>query len=68
MIYDGRHKEINYTNDNFSCIGYHMYMTPEDAALGILKFDSLGPSNHNVGSHLTYSDLSKQSVFEPYLG
>jgi len=67
MIYDGRHTNVNYKEDTFECIGYHMYMTPEDAATGLLKLEKLGPSNTNVGSHLTYPDLSKQNVFEPYL-
>lgn len=68
MIYDGRHKNTNYKNDTFECIGYHMYMTPEDAAIGILKLEKLAAHHMPTGSHLTYSDLSKQSVFEPYLG
>lgn len=31
MIYDGRHKDKMYVDDDFECIGWHMYMTPEDA-------------------------------------
>ena len=30
MIYDGRHKDKLYKEDEFECIGTHMYMTPED--------------------------------------
>ena len=31
MIYDGRHKDRLYKDDEFECIGWYMYMTPEDA-------------------------------------
>lgn len=68
MIYDGRHKEILHINDEYSCIGYHMYMTPEEAAKGLLLFETLQDNNADVGSYRDYKDLSKQKVFEPYLG
>ncbi len=67
MIYDGRHKNTNYNDDNLSCIGYHMYMTPEDAALGLEKFKEIKDINSDTGSNLTYKDLSLQSVFLPYI-
>ena len=35
MIYDGRHIDKMYNEDELECIGYHMYMTPEDAKIGI---------------------------------
>lgn len=68
MIYDGRHKEVLYKNDQLACIGYHMYMTPEDAAIGILKLDELPDYNPDTGSNEAYTDLSKQSIFDNYLG
>jgi dTDP-4-amino-4,6-dideoxygalactose transaminase len=67
MIYDGRHKNTMYNQDQFESIGYHMYMTPEEAAIGILKLEELGDHNFDTGSNLTYSDLSLQKIFEPYL-
>jgi dTDP-4-amino-4,6-dideoxygalactose transaminase len=67
MIYDGRHKEVMHEVDDYECIGYHMYMTPEEAALGILKFDELPDVNPDTGSSSTYKDLTKQSVFLPYI-
>lgn len=68
MIYDGRHKEILYKNDQLACIGYHMYMTPEDAAIGILKLEELPDFNTDTGSDQAYTDLSKQKIFDNYLG
>lgn len=68
MIYDGRHKEVLYKNDQLACIGYHMYMTPEDAAIGILKLEELPDFNIDTGSDQAYTDLSKQKIFDNYLG
>ena len=31
MIYDGRHKDRLYKEDEFECVGWHMYMSPESA-------------------------------------
>ena len=68
MIYDGRHKEVMHDVDDYECIGYHMMMTPEEAALGLLKMETIPDHNPDTGSNLTYKDLSKQSVFDDYLG
>ena len=67
MIYDGRHKNVPHENDDYSCIGYHMYMTPEEAAKGLLLMESISEYNPDTGSNLTYKDLSKQPVFTPYI-
>jgi dTDP-4-amino-4,6-dideoxygalactose transaminase len=67
MIYDGRHKEVMYSEDTLSCIGYHMYMTPEDAAVGLLKLRDLPNQNPDTGSNLTYKDLSLEKVFNSYV-
>lgn len=67
MIYDGRHKYVMHDVDDYECIGYHMYMTPEDAEVGLTKLSSIADYNPDTGSNLTYKDLSKQSVFLPYI-
>lgn len=67
MIYDGRHKYVMHDVDDYECIGYHMYMTPEDAAIGLAKFKDIADINLDTGSNLTYKDLSKQPVFLPYI-
>lgn len=67
MIYDGRNKRSMYANNDFSCIGYHMYMTPEDAAIGILKFDQINEYNADTGNNTTYKDLSQQKIFKDYI-
>lgn len=68
MIYDGRHKEVMHDVDDYECIGYHMMMTPEEAAVGLIKMETIGDVNPDTGSSKTYKDLSKQSVFDPYVG
>ncbi len=67
MIYDGRHKYVMHDVDDYECIGYHMYMTPEEAAIGLLKLETIGDDNPDTGSNLTYKDLRKQQVFLPYI-
>ena len=39
--------------------GYHMYMTPEDAARGILLMDNIPEINEDSGGHLNYTDVSQ---------
>jgi dTDP-4-amino-4,6-dideoxygalactose transaminase len=68
MIYDGRHKDVLYKNDEFASIGYHMYMTPEEAAVGLLLLDKIGDNNTDTGSNTLYSDLRTQKVFLNYYG
>jgi dTDP-4-amino-4,6-dideoxygalactose transaminase len=58
--YDGRDLKTPYTDSNhFKMIGYHMYMTPEDAARGIILMDSVPEYNEDTGNHTTYVDVSK---------
>jgi dTDP-4-amino-4,6-dideoxygalactose transaminase len=58
--YDGRDLNTPYTDDNHVyMIGYHMYMTPEDAARGIILMDSVPEYNEDTGNHLTYVDVEK---------
>lgn len=58
--YDGRDLNTPYTDKNhIKMIGYHMYMTPEDAARGIILMDSVPDVNEDTGNHTTYVDVSK---------
>lgn len=65
--FEGRHLDIPYDQDQFSMAGWNMYMTPEDAARGILLFDQLIANKEAcwddcVGSD-SFADLSKQKIF-----
>jgi len=66
MCYDGRNKRTQYHNDSFACIGYHMYMTPEEAAKGILLLDQIPDENPDTGGSATYTDLRTQEIFKDY--
>jgi hypothetical protein len=60
--HDGRSPGISYNQDAISEIGWHCYMTPEDAARGILLMDMVGhiPAQSN---HSCYPDVSMMPVF-----
>lgn len=68
--YDGR--ESIYYNDLSESpppmLGWHMYMTPEEAVRGIEQFYKLPDRNKDSGKSSDYNvDLSIMPVFEPYL-
>ena len=57
--YDGRDLTTPYTDKNHvKMLGYHMYMTPEDAARGIILMDSISRVNEDTGNDKTYVDVS----------
>lgn len=65
LVRDGRDRTLLWSEDDIDCIGYHYYMTPEDAARGILLFDQL----HNVDPGRSwgwqdYKPLTEFSVFK----
>ena len=68
MIYDGRHKDKMYDDDQFECVGWHMYMSPEQAQKGLELFhsDEVGMKNKSVGGSWRYKDLREQKIYEKY--
>lgn len=63
MIYDGRNRKVKYDNDLLTHCGYHMYMTPEDAAKGLSLLENIKDYNEDTGSDRSYTDLSLHPVF-----
>ena len=65
MIYDGRHKDRLYKDYEFECIGWHMYMSPEQAQRGLEIFHSpkIQSINPHCGGSWMYKDLSNQAIF-----
>jgi len=56
--YDGRDLTLPYTHPNhLKVFGYHYYMTPEDAARGIILMDTVGDENPDTGNNTTYPDV-----------
>ena len=66
MSYDGRLPNIPWRDQNIDCIGYHYYMTPEDAARGILIMDQLPEINSDSMSWENYPCLSDMDFFRDY--
>jgi hypothetical protein len=65
MIYDGRHKDKLYDEDEFECIGWYMYMSPEQAKRGLEIFNSdrIKDQNESVGGSWKYKDLREQKIY-----
>lgn len=58
MSYDGRDLNSPYSSSNhIKSLGWHLYMTPEDAARGILLMDMLPKVNEDTMTHEHYPDL-----------
>jgi dTDP-4-amino-4,6-dideoxygalactose transaminase len=64
MCYDGRDLNKSQLDDDITEMGYHMYMTPEDAARGILIMDKLPEYTEDSYSWKSYKDLTQNSVFK----
>lgn len=62
--YDGRDLNTQYMSDNhIKQLGWHYYMTPEDAARGILLMDQLPEVNEDTGGSNNYFDVSTNKLF-----
>lgn len=58
MSYDGRNLRVQYSDSShIMSIGWHCYMTPEDAARGILLMDMLPEVNEDTMTFSHYPDL-----------
>ena len=65
--YDGRDLETSYDSVNHvKSIGWHFYMTPEDAARGIWLMDRVPRINDDTMNSSNYPDLRLLSVFRNF--
>lgn len=62
--FEGRNLKVDQWHDNYTVMGWNMYMTPEDAARGLLIFDQLPEVNEDTGCQDNYPDLSNQEIFK----
>lgn len=63
--YDGRDLTKQYDSpDHFKMLGYHYYMTPEDAARGILLMDKTPEVNQDSATWENYPDLKDYDLFK----
>ena len=62
--HDSREITTFYAYDDFEFYGWHYYMTPEDAARGILLMDAVGDQDFPLRSSESYIDLSTKTLFK----
>jgi dTDP-4-amino-4,6-dideoxygalactose transaminase len=59
--YEGR-SEKNYATDNINSMGWNMYMTPLEAAMGLMLMQNIPSTNLDLDE--TYQDLTKFDLFQ----
>ena len=64
MSYDGRVDDVPWAEQNIASIGYHYYMTPETAELGIAKFNIVKDLSPKQWSWQDYPNLTNMEVFK----
>ena len=64
MSYDGRLPNIPWRDQNIDTIGYHYYMTPETAQLGLDKLPQAKLTPPRQWSINDWPDLTQMSIFK----
>ena len=64
MSYDGRSLNHPWMEQDIDTIGYHYYMTPETASLGLEKLEKSKNQTPKKWIYTNYPDLTKMSVFK----
>lgn len=64
MSYDGRLPNIPWRDQNISTVGYHYYMTPETAQLGLDKLDKAIETTPRQWVVTDWPDLTQMTVFK----
>lgn len=64
MSYDGRLPDSPWRDQNINSIGYHYYMTPETAQLGLDKLDEAIATPPKKWEITDWPDLSEMKVFK----
>ena len=63
LSYDGRTRDTNWQEQTINTIGYHYYMTPETASLGLSKLDDAKNKMPKSWSWKDYPNLSTMPIF-----
>jgi dTDP-4-amino-4,6-dideoxygalactose transaminase len=64
MSYDGRLDDIPWREQNIKTFGYHYYMTPETAQIGLTKYEEAVMLNPRKWSIEDWPDLTEMEVFK----
>lgn len=63
--HDGRDMSIPYEQDSITMLGYHMFMTPETARMGLDRLATMPDWNDDCAGSRTYPDVSYVKGLEP---
>ena len=63
MSYDGRLPGIPWREQNIDTMGYHYYMTPETAKLGLDKLQAAIDTPPRIWTHKDYPDLTQMKIW-----
>lgn len=64
MSYDGRDFNSSWVDQDINVVGYHYYMTPETAELGINKFENVKDIEPEKWTYKKYPYLPSMKVFK----
>ncbi len=64
MSYDGRISNIPWREQNISSMGYHYYMTPETAMLGLDKLQAAIDTEPKQWTVTDWPDLTEMDIFK----
>jgi hypothetical protein len=64
MSYDGRSGDAPWMLQDIDTIGYHYYMTPETAQIGLDKFQEAASTIPKQWSYRDYPHLPDMKVFQ----
>jgi hypothetical protein len=63
MSYDGRLPNLPWREQNIDTVGYHYYMTPETAKLGLDKIQNAINTKPRQWVHTDWPDLTEMKIF-----
>lgn len=63
MAYDGRLRHIPWRKQNVCTIGYHYYMPPETAMMGLKKLPEAIAKTPRIWTHEDYPDLTQMKLW-----
>lgn len=64
LSYDGRAPEVSWKDQNIDVIGYHYYMTPETAQLGLDKLEKAIQTKPTQWTINDWPDLTLNNIFK----
>jgi dTDP-4-amino-4,6-dideoxygalactose transaminase len=64
MSYDGRIPNVPWRNQDIDTVGYHYYMTPETAQLGLNKLEEAINTEPRKWIYTDWPDLTEMKIFK----